>query len=107
MTIFSGLDPREFAYSTFTHTLAGVGTHTISCEQQWMVSRIQCFAGANAATVNVGGGAVPIAANGCLILEPGGLLRRSILATGIGMQIVIEYFFQGNPSATVPTVTVV
>jgi hypothetical protein len=106
MTIFSGLDPREFGYSTFSHSIVLVGNHTFACEQQWMVHRIQCFAGANPATMNVGGGAIPIAANGCLILEPNGLLRRSIIGTGIGMLVVIEYFFQGNPSGTVPTVTV-
>jgi hypothetical protein len=104
--IFSGLDPREYAYATFDHTLVLVGTHTFACEQQWLVHRIQAFAGANASTINVGTGDIPIAANGCVVLEPNGLLRRNITASGLGLLVIVEFFFQATAGGAAPTVTV-
>jgi hypothetical protein len=107
MSIFSGLDPREYSYSYFDVTLPDGNAMNIRCENVWLVHRVQAYAAAVAGTVQLeafGSGSIPVAAGGCLLLEPNGLYRRNIIVRGLGMLVVVEYFYQATPTGIAPTI---
>lgn len=106
---FSGLDPREYAYSVFDLTVGGSAVN-IRCEQVWLVHRIQAYASTTVAgtiqLASTGSGSVPVAAGGCLLLEPNGLYRQNIVCLGSGMLVIVEYFYQATPSGFPPTIII-
>lgn len=94
-----GLDVREYVYQIFTLPITdGSKTYAISAQKNWMVTKIQFFAGANPGTftINPELTALTIAANGCLILEPNGAFRDTITVTGLSCLLIVEYWFKAN-----------
>jgi len=100
-----GLDVREYAYGYFSfNTFPNIGLYTFSARKNWLITKVQLFAGAvptslalsQSATIT--GPLIPVAANGCLILEPNGSFRGTVQvsAVGDGALLVIEYWFQAQ-----------
>jgi hypothetical protein len=102
-----GLDVKEYGYNYFTFLASDGALHTFDANNNWLITKIQVFAGANPVTFIAGeGAAIVIAANGCLVLEPNGALRGIVEMQGSAGLIVIEFWYQSPLNGAAPTVTV-
>lgn len=90
----SGLDVREYVYGYFFFTPSAPGTYTISAQSNWLVTKVSLFAAAAGANLALLAG-IPVAANGCLILEPNGAFRSDIDVGGVGANLIVEYWIRG------------
>ncbi len=107
-----GLDAREYYYGFYDLAVpAGyLLIKTVTAKNAWLVTRIRCYAGPVATDltmVNPDGslfGSNPIAANGCLCLEPNGAYRGEVQVLGGGSRTIIEYWYQVNSLGTGPTI---
>lgn len=68
----------------------------------WKVTRVQVFAGAEAATLIMAGQSVGIAADGCLELLPGGAHKTSVRMLGNTYLCVIEFWFPTRADGLAP-----
>lgn len=104
-----GLDVHEYSYSTKYVAIPGGALPTddyrISAANAWMVTRIRYWAGSAGGYVAINE-AIPVAANGCVCLEPNGAHREDVFCAGAGSIIIVEYWFQARPDGTRPTITV-
>lgn len=103
-----GLDVHEYSYGYQYYLVptALPDMYRMSTGNAWLVTRVRYWAAA------VAGGLaftsiIPVAANGCLCLEPNGAHREDIVIFGLGSVVLVEYWFQARPDGTKPAVTVV
>jgi hypothetical protein len=93
-----GLDVREYVYGFFSYTLTANGIYTISARKNWLVTKVQLYAGAAlAATLQLDAASptpIPVAAGGCAILEPNGAFKGSVVVAGNTALVVVEYWYQ-------------
>lgn len=100
-----GLDVREYAYGYFSfNSFSSIGLYTFSARKNWLITKVQLYAGATATSLalsqsaTVTGPLIPVAANGCLTLEPNGAFRGAVQvsALGAGDLLIVEYWFQAQ-----------
>lgn len=100
----SGLDAREYSYGCKVVTTGG--SHYLN---GWLVTRIQCWAGAVALAVRPPDADIPVVAGGCVTLEPNGALRGPIAFAGIGIDdtflALIEYWYPPQADGIAPSPT--
>lgn len=108
-----GLDAREYYYGYFDYRIPGgaapTDVYTFNAQHSWLVTRIRYWAGAAGGSIGIEPDGVtqsPIAADGCLCLEPNGAYRGNIFASGAGAVVIVEYWFQVNEQGTGPNVVV-
>jgi hypothetical protein len=90
-----GLDVREYAYGHFSQVINAPGFWEISARKNWLVTKVQFYAGANGGQLALDPNpAIVVAANGCLILEPNGAFRSKIEALGVDSLLIVEFWFQ-------------
>jgi len=91
----SGIDVREYTYGNYALSLTAPGFYTLSARSNWLVTRVQFYTGANAGILILQQPfQIPVAANGCITLEPNGAHRGQVVANGNGALLIIEYWFQ-------------
>lgn len=90
-----GLDVREYTYGMYTLSLSAPGFYTISARKDWLVTRVQFYTAANPGILILQQPfQIPLAANGCITVEPNGAHRSEVFANGNGALLIIEYWFQ-------------
>ena len=98
-----GLDSREYGYTYFFYTVPDGNSHFITCQNQWLVTKVQIYAAA-AEDVSFVFGSISneatIKAGGCLILEPNGAFRGGMSISGEGAVLVVEYWYQAAPGGS-------
>jgi len=106
-----GLDAREYSYACFHYEAPDTLIHSITTQNAWLITRVQVWASESDNTFITlsGSSSIEIAAGGCVTLEPNGAFRGVVNfggGGGAGARIVIEYWFQAQPSGNPPTVSV-
>jgi len=102
-----GLDVREYVYGMFPYTVQAGGFQHIDAFNDWLVTKIQLFAGANPVQLGVGpGNSILVAANGCITLEPNGAFKGAIDVLGEGAYLIVEYWFQAQAGAFVQSIQI-
>jgi len=94
-----GLDVREYVYQIWTYVVPDGSLHQIGARNQWLVTRVQCFAAAASGQLNIQGTpspSIPLAANGCVTLEPNGAYRGDLFVQGQGAVLIVEFWIQAN-----------
>lgn len=103
-----GLDSREYAYGVYKYEAPDAFSHSVSANKNWLVTRIQFYAAAGtAAEIHLGSKVsllMQVAAGGCLELEPNGAHRGDIFVSGEGSLLLVEYWFQANPTGSIAIV---
>ena len=90
-----GLDVREYAYGHFSQVINAPGFWTISARKNWLVTKVQFFTAGNAGQIGLDPNpTIPVAANGCLVLEPNGAFRSKIEVLGVDSLLIVEFWFQ-------------
>jgi hypothetical protein len=106
-----GLDVHEYSYGVhYQVMLTGApDIYRVETQNRWLVTRIRFWATAGTPGAFGINTLIPIAAGGCLCLEPNGAHREAVYGQGLGAIMVIEYWFQARPDGTrpIPTVTVI
>lgn len=105
----TGLDVREYAYSFFVYRTTDGNSHFITARNNWLITKVQLFAGPTEECSFVFGGAsssIDVAAGGCLTLEPNGGFRGGMSISGEGALLIVEYWYQARASGQRPTITV-
>jgi hypothetical protein len=95
-----GLDVREYVYGHFSQTLSAPGFWEISARKNWLVTKVQFYNGPNAGQLGLNpNNNIPVAAGGCVILEPNGAFKDKVIALGEGAIVIIEFWFQTQAGA--------
>jgi hypothetical protein len=95
-----GLDVREYVYGHFSQLVNDAGFWEIGARKNWLVTRVQFFAGAGAAQIGLSpNNMIQVAANGCLTLEPNGAFKDKVIAIGDGALVIVEFWFQAQAGA--------
>jgi len=106
-----GLDVREYVYGHHSQVLNIDGFWEFSAHKTWLITKVQFFAADAVGQVGINPfPTIPVAKNGCVILEPNGAARDKVFAFGLGSLIIIEYWFQAQAGTfvqNIPIVTVV
>ena len=91
-----GLDTREYVFAHYSLTLTNpVGFYIVSARKNWLVTRVQFYAATDPAQIALDTlPAIPVAANGCLVLEPNGAFKGRVNVSGGGALLIVEYWFQ-------------
>ena len=106
------LDPKTHGFMLREYQVPDAVAHSLTPDPEhgWLVTKISAFAGAVPAVVRVlpiaggsGGalGVVNLEAGGCYVIHPGGAYRNPVEVSGLGMKVIVEYWFPiraGNPS---------
>jgi hypothetical protein len=114
----SGIDVREYSYGVFSVESVAATTSLISARKNWLVTKIQFYAAAADVDILISPSfnerRITVKANGCLILEPNGAFKGTIVmfGSGGGDRLVVEYWFQAlvqqgvDPTIAIDVVTV-
>src|SRR6478609_1779668 len=95
-----GLDVREYVYGCFSALIPDDQTYQIDARKAWFVTRVQFFAAAAGGSIGlvqfpgIPQSDVVVVANGCANFEPNGAHRASIVCSGNGSLVIVEYWFQ-------------
>ncbi len=97
-----GLDSKEYAYKAVGIT--ALGNYFVP---GWLVTRIQVFCKTGLVAVRLTEGEIPVAAGGCICLEPNGAMRTGLSVAGTDpadtFQGVIEFWYPVQPSGISPS----
>lgn len=109
-----GLDAREYYYGYYDLAIPGGGPPTdvyrLDATNSWLVTRVRMWAGPGGGSFGLEPEGVtqsPIAADGCICLEPNGAYRGQVWAKGPGSRVIVEYWYQVNETGDGPSVVVI
>lgn len=119
----AGIDPKTLSFFLFQYTVDDGVAHLIRPEDpnpggsvngvggRWMVSKVCAQAAAVPAVVRLlnftGGssgahGVINLQAGGSYTIEPNGTFREGVEVSGLGMTVIIEYYFTATPGGGPP-----